>query len=93
MAVFVVHFLEPVQIQNDQAERLAVAAGAVKLFFEGFAEKPAIVKAGERVGGGVQFQFFQVVIFGGYLGANEPGSSQNIHESSLERYRNANLSA
>src|SRR5262249_1178486 len=86
-----VHFLEPVQIQNDQAERLPVAPGAIQFFLEGFAKKPPIVKTGERIGDGVQFELFQVVILDDDGDAKKPGSRQNIHESGFERYRMPSL--
>src|SRR5690349_7176200 len=41
MAVLVVYFLETMKVQDDEAERLRVAPGAIQLFFEGFSEKPA----------------------------------------------------
>ena len=56
MAVLVVDFLEAMQIENDEAERLAVTAGAIQFFFEGFAEEPAIVEAGKGIGDGIQLQ-------------------------------------
>ena len=56
MAVLVVDFLEAMQIENDEAERLAVTAGAIQFFFEGFAEESAVVEAGKGIGDGIQLQ-------------------------------------
>ena len=43
--MLVVDFLEAMQVEDDEAERQAVTAGAIKFFFESFAEQAAIVES------------------------------------------------
>src|SRR5216683_18564 len=43
--------------------RVAAAARTVEFFLERFGEEAAIVETGERIGGGVDLEFFVLVIF------------------------------
>src|SRR5260370_34643089 len=44
MPVFIVDFFEAVQIEDDQAERRAVAAGAIEFLFEGLSKNAPVYK-------------------------------------------------
>jgi len=70
MAVLIIYFLEAVQVQGDQAERLAVAARAIEFFLKGFREEPAVVETGQGIGNRVEFQAFEFVIL------NENGNTE-----------------
>ena len=59
--MLVVDFLEAVQIENDEAQRRAVAAGAIDFLFKGFAKEAAVVEAGKRIGDSIKLQLFQLV--------------------------------
>ena len=85
MTVLVVYFLKAVKIQNDEAERLAVAACAIQFLFERFGEEPAIVKTGERIGDSVELQFFQVVVFDDNRRAKKSGGEKHIEEGGFQR--------
>src|SRR5271163_3552672 len=54
MAVRIVYFLEAMEIENYQAERLAITARAIQFLFERFAEQAAIVQASKCIGNRVQ---------------------------------------
>jgi len=54
----IVHFLEAMEIQSDEGQRVRVALRAVQFFVESFTEQAAIVEAGERIGNGVAFEYF-----------------------------------
>src|SRR5271157_3107843 len=84
MAVLVIDFLEAMQIENDQTEWLAVAAGAVQFFFESFTEQAAVVEAGERIGDGVQLQLLQLVVFDEDGNAKKSCGSKYVHKSRFQ---------
>src|SRR5882672_225603 len=54
----IVHFLEAVEIQSDEAQRLRVALCAIQFFFKSFTEQAAVVEAGKRIGDRVAFECF-----------------------------------
>ncbi len=56
VAMFVVYFLEAVEIESDKAKRVSIAARAVKLFVKVFVKESAVVKASQRIGDGVAMQ-------------------------------------
>jgi hypothetical protein len=70
MAVLVIDFLEAVQVERYQSQGLAVAARAIEFLIESFCEEPAVVKAGQRVGDGIEFQPLQFFIL------NEDGNTK-----------------
>src|SRR6266702_1465121 len=62
MPVSVVNLFELMQVKKDQGQVLVVSKSPVQFFFEMLLEEPPIVEAGEWVGGGIDLQFFQVLI-------------------------------
>src|SRR5260370_40658809 len=56
MAVLVIYFFEAVQVECDQAERLAIAPRAIEFLFECFSEEPAVVESRQRIGHGIEVQ-------------------------------------
>ena len=85
MAVLVIHFLEAMEIQDDQAERLAVAARAIQFLFEGFTEKSAVVETRQGIGHRVEFQLLQLVVFDEDGNTKKTGGGKDIHESRFQR--------
>src|SRR5215472_41111 len=73
MAVLVVHFLETMQVQDNQAERMRVAASAIQFFFEGFSKEPAIVKNRQRIGDGIYFKSLEIFMLDDDGHAKEAG--------------------
>src|SRR5260370_36200625 len=69
MAVLIVYFLEAVQVEGDQSQRLSVAARAIEFFFKRFTEEPAVVEAGQRIRHCIQVQPLELVIL------NEDGNT------------------
>ena len=63
MTESVVDFFELVQIKNYQGKMLVVSERPIQLFFKVLLEQSPIVQTGKRVGGGVNLQFLQVLIF------------------------------
>ncbi len=55
MAVLVIYFLEAVQVECDQSERLAIAPRAIEFLLERFGEEPAVVEARQGIGYGIEF--------------------------------------
>src|SRR6266568_2927587 len=84
VAVLIVYFLEAMQIQDDQAERLGVAPSAIQFFFEGFSEKPAIVKTREWIGDGIQFEFLEIFMLDNDGHAEEARGCEHIQQCSFE---------
>ncbi len=87
MSVLVVHFLEAVQIQDDDAQWETVAARAIELLLERFRKQTAIVEAGEGIGDGIDLEFLVLVIFEHHGNANQSGGREHIHQNSFQRYR------
>src|SRR5713226_4344425 len=83
MAVPIVDLLEAVHVENDEAEREAIAAGAIEFFFERFAKEPRVGEAGERIGDGVHLQFFQFIAFRSDRDAELTSGGQHVHEGGL----------
>ena len=63
MTESVVNLFELVQIKNYQGKMLIVSERPIQLFFKVLLEQSPIVQTGKRVGGGVNLQFLQVLIF------------------------------
>ncbi len=84
MAVLIVDFLEAMQIKNHETERLAVTAGAIEFFFEGFAKEAPVVKAGEGIGNGVELQLLQFVVLDENGNAEKTGRSEHIHKGCFQ---------
>jgi len=91
MTVLIVHFLEAVQVQDDDAERKTVAAGAVEFFLEGFGKQAAIVETGERVGDSIDLEFFVLFVFEHNRNANQAGGRKDIHQNCFERHGTSKL--
>src|SRR5690242_3666484 len=85
MTVLVVDFLEAMQIQNNKAERLAVAARAIQFLLEGFTKETPIVETCERIGDSIQLKLFQFVVFDENGDPKKVGGRQNIHERGFQR--------
>src|SRR6266849_5450848 len=79
------------KIQDDQAERLRVAPSAIQFFFEGFSEKPAIVKTSQGVSDGIQFEFLEIFVLEDDGYAEETGRCQYIQEDSFQSHLPARL--
>src|SRR5690349_8930215 len=84
MTVLVVHFLETVQIQNDQAELLIIAACAIKLLVDRFIEEAAILQAGERVGDRGAMEILELFVFENNREPETAAAGKNVHERGLE---------
>ena len=91
MPVLIVHFLEAVQVQDDDAERKTVAAGAIEFLFEGLGKQAAIVEAGERVGDRIDLEFFVLFVFEHNRNANQAGGREDIHQNGFERHGTCEL--
>ncbi len=62
MAVLIIDFLETVQVEGNQSQRLGVAAGAIEFLFESFSEEPAVVETRQRIGHGIELEPLEFVI-------------------------------
>src|SRR6266850_4640835 len=85
MAMFVIHFLEAMQIEHDEAEGLTIPARAIEFLLECFGKEPPIVEIGERIGDGVELEFFQVVVFDEDGNTKESRLREDIHQSGDNR--------
>ena len=83
--MFVIHFLEAMQIEHDEAEGLTIPARAIEFLLECFGEEPSIVEIGERVGDGVELEFFQVLIFDEDGNTKKSQTSEDIQEGGVQR--------
>src|ERR1035438_1661342 len=84
MPVFVVYFLEAMQIENHEAERLVVTPRTVQFLVKRFTEESAVVETGQRVGDGVALQFFEGVIFDDHRNAKHAYRSEHVDERCFE---------
>src|SRR6266567_1414508 len=78
VAVLVVHFLEAMKIEDNQAQRMSVAASAVEFLVKIFGEEAAIVEAGEWIGDRVAMQILEVLVLEDYRNTKESGSGRHI---------------
>jgi len=82
--MLVIHFLEAVQIQHDEAKGLTIPARAIEFLFECFGEEPSIVEIGERIGDSIELEFFQVFVFDEDGNTKKSRSSEDIQQSGVE---------
>src|SRR5690348_13081538 len=85
MTVLVIDFLEAMQIQNNKAERLAVAARAIQFLLEGFTKETPIVETCERISDSIQLKLFQFVVFDENRNPEKVRGGQNIHKRGFQR--------
>ena len=76
MTVFVVYFLEAMEVENDDAERKAVAACAIQFLLERLREQAAIVESGERIGNSADLEFLEFIVLENNRYANHSGRRQ-----------------
>src|ERR1039458_7164185 len=85
MAIAVVHFLELVQVEDNDRELLAIALRAIEFLVEVFVEETAIVEARQRVRRGVDLQLLKFVVFNQNRDAQSTGRRQHIDHRRLQR--------
>src|SRR5467141_4608924 len=85
MAVLIVHFLEAVQVEGNQSQRLAIALRAIEFLFECFREEPTVVETRQGISHGIEFQPLQVVILDEDGNTKKTGGRKDIRESGLQR--------
>jgi len=84
MAVLVIDFLEAVQVEGNQTQRLAIAARAIEFLVESFGEEPAIVEAGQGIGNGIEFQPLQFFILDEDGNTKKTRRGKNIGKRGLQ---------
>ncbi len=87
MAVLIVHFLEAMEVQDDDTEWKSIATGAIEFFLERFCKETAIVEAGERVSDRTDLQLLECSIFHQNRNANEASGSENVHQYTWRKRR------
>src|SRR5437870_13460835 len=85
MAVLVIYFLEAVQVDGNQSQRLAVAARSIEFFFECFTEETAAVETSQRIGHGIEFQPLELVILDEDGNTQKAGSGEDVRKGGPER--------
>ena len=53
--MLVIYFLEAVQVEGNQSQRLAIAPRAIEFLFECFREEPSVVEARQGISHGIEF--------------------------------------
>src|ERR1700735_266437 len=89
--MLVVHFLQSVEIQDDDGELLGVSFGAVEFLVAVFVEEPPVIEAGKRIGGRVNLKFFEIFILDEYRYAKKTSGSQHVHPRRPQRYAPAEI--
>ncbi len=84
MAVLVIYFLEAVQVEGNQSQRLAIAPCAIEFFFESFREEPAVVETRQGIGHGIEFQPLQFVILDKDGNTKKTGGREDIRKRGFE---------
>src|SRR2546421_6673374 len=85
MAVLVIYFLEAVEVEGNQSQRLAIATRPVEFLFECFSEEPAVVQARQGIGHGIEFQPLQLVILDEDGNTKKTGGRKDIRECGFQR--------
>src|SRR6516162_2393352 len=81
MAVLVVYLLKAVEIENDKAERRAIAAGPSEFFFEGFREKPSIVETRKRIRHRAYLKLAVLFVFHHHGNTDQTSAEKNVHKN------------
>jgi len=84
MAVLVVYLLKAVEIENDKAERQAIAAGPSEFFFEGFREKPPIVETRKRIRHRADLKLAVLLVFHHDGNTDQTSAEKNVHKNSFK---------
>src|ERR1700687_2767954 len=85
MAVLVIYFLEAVQVQGNQTQRLAIAPSAIEFFFKCFSKEPAVVETGQGIGHSIEFQSLQLVILDEDGNTKKTGGRKDIRTCGFQR--------
>ena len=64
---------------------MTVTSGAIEFLFECFGKEPPIIEISERIGDGVELEFFQVFVFDEDGNTKKSRSSEDIHQSGDKR--------
>ena len=72
------------KIEDNQAQRMTVAASAVEFLVKIFAEEAAIVESGEWIGDRVAMQILEVLVFKDYRNTKPSGGGKHIDERGLQ---------
>src|SRR5215475_3030699 len=91
MAIFVIDFLEAMQVEHDDAQWQDIAPCAIQLFFECFDEEPPIVEARQWIGYSAQLQLLEFVVLEHNRHANQAGRGEHVHQHGFQRDRAAEL--
>ena len=86
MSIAIVHFLEAMQVKDDQCEVVRIAKGPIELFLKIVVKKTPVVEAGQWVCSCVDLELSKVFILHHNRQAQKTGRSQNIHYRCLQGY-------
>ena len=85
MAVLVIYFLEAVQVEGNQSQRLAIAPRTIEFLFEYFSKESAVVEPRQGIGHGIEFQPLQLVILDKDGNPKKTGGRKDIRERGFQR--------
>ena len=63
MAIFIIHFLKAMQVENDEAKRQSVAACAIQFLLERLGKQTTVVETRKRIRDGIALQLFVIIEF------------------------------
>src|ERR1051326_6214100 len=85
MAVLVIHFLEAMEIESDQAQRMRIAACAVEFLVKRFVKEATIIKTGERIGNGAAVEILECIVFEDNRYLKHSGGRKDVNQGRLHR--------
>jgi len=74
-----------VDIENHEGELLVIAFSAIQFLFAVFVKEASVVKAGQRIGSGIDLKFFEFLVLHQDGNAKKIRGRENIHHGGLER--------
>src|SRR6266436_6505005 len=72
------------KIEDNQAQRMTVAASAVEFLVKIFVKEAAIVESGEWIGDRVAMQILEVLVFEDYRNTKQSRGGKHVDERGLQ---------
>src|SRR5579862_6345932 len=84
MAVSIIYFLQLAQVENYNCQLLIVALCANQFLVQIFVEEPPVIQARQRIGGGIDLQPFQIVVFNQHGNAQQAFGGKYVEQGSFQ---------
>ena len=85
MSELVIHFLESMQVENDERELVRIADRPVEFFLKVIVEKAPVIKARQRIRRGIDLKLTQFLVLHQDRQTQQACGRQHIHQGCLQR--------